>query len=74
MWFGLFAPPGTPAAVVQRVNAEMNKALRDKEVLDVLTTNGMVALGGSADMMKTMLQKDTVRWGPVVKASGATVD
>ncbi len=74
VWFGLFAPPGTPAAVVQRVNAEMNKALRDKEVLDVLTTNGMVALGGSADTMKTMLQKDTVRWGPVVKASGATVD
>ena len=74
VWFGLFAPAGTPAAVVQRVSAEMNKALRDKEVLDVLTTNGMVALGGSPDTMKTMLQKDTVRWGPVVKASGATVD
>ncbi len=74
VWFGLFAPAGTPAAVVQRVSAEMNKALRDKEVLDVLNTAGMVALGGSPDTMKTMLQKDTVRWGPVVKASGATVD
>ena len=74
VWFGLFAPAGTPAAVVQRVSAEMNKALRDKEVLDVLNTAGMVALGGSPDTKKTMLQKDTVRWGPVVKASGATVD
>jgi tripartite-type tricarboxylate transporter receptor subunit TctC len=74
VWFGLFAPPGTPAAVIQRVNAEMNKALRDKEVLEVLVTNGMVPLGGSPDTMKTMLQKDTVRWGPVVRASGATVD
>ncbi len=74
VWFGLFAPAGTPAAVVQRVSAEMNKALRDKEVLDVLNTAGMVALGGSPDTMKTMLQKDTVRWGPGVKASGATVD
>ena len=74
VWFGLFAPAGTPAAVLQRVSAEMNKALRDKEVLDVLNTAGMVPLGGSPDTMKTMLQKDTVRWGPVVKASGATVD
>jgi tripartite-type tricarboxylate transporter receptor subunit TctC len=74
VWFGIFAPANTPASVVQKLNAEMNKALRDKEVLDVLTTSGMVALGGSADQMKTMLQRDTVRWAPVVRASGATID
>lgn len=74
VWFGLFAPANTPPAIIQKLNAEMNKALRDKEVMDVLTSNGMVALGGNADLMKTMLQRDTVRWAPVVKASGATVD
>lgn len=74
VWFGLFAPSNTPAPIIQRLNVEMNKALRDKEVLDVLTTNGMVALGGSTDQMKTMLQRDTVRWAPVVRASGATID
>ena len=74
VWFGLFAPAHTPPAIVSKISAEMNKALRDKEVLDVLATNGMIPLGGSPELMKSILQKDTVRWAPVVKASGATID
>ncbi len=74
VWFGLFVPAGTPAAAVQKLNAEMNRALADKEVLDVLRTAGMVPTGGTAERLKTLLQQDTQRWAPVVKASGARLD
>ena len=52
----------------------MNRALADKEVLDVLRTAGMVTTGGTADRLKNLLQQDTLRWAPVVKASGARLD
>jgi tripartite-type tricarboxylate transporter receptor subunit TctC len=74
VWFGLFVPAGTPPAAVQKLNVEMNRALADKEVLDVLRTAGMVPTGGTAERLKTVLQQDTVRWAPVVKASGARLD
>jgi tripartite-type tricarboxylate transporter receptor subunit TctC len=74
VWFGLFAPAGTSPAIIEKVNAEMNRALKDKETLEVLHGAGMVALGGTSEQMKTLLQKDTVRWAAVVKASGAKVD
>ncbi len=74
VWFGLFVPAGTPAAAVQKLNVEMNRALADKEVLDVLRTAGMVTTGGTADRLKNLLQQDTLRWAPVVKASGARLD
>jgi tripartite-type tricarboxylate transporter receptor subunit TctC len=74
VWFGIFVPANTPAPIVQKINVEMNKALKDKEVLDLLAANGMVPLGGSSEQMRSMLHNDTVRWGPVVKASGATLD
>ena len=74
VWFGIFVPANTPAPIVQKINVEMNKALKDNEVLDLLAANGMVPLGGWSEQMRSMLHNDTVRWGPVVKASGATLD
>lgn len=74
VWFGLFAPAGTPRAVVDRVNLETSRALKDKDMLEVLQTAGMTPIGGTPDQMKALLQKDTMRWAEVVKASGAKID
>ena len=74
VWLGLFAPAGTPATVVDKVNAEANRALRHPEVLQVLRTSGLAPVGGTAVEMRRVLMEDTDRMGPVVKAAGATVD
>jgi len=74
VWFALFAPAGTPPAIIQKLNTEMNRALADKETMATLREQGMVIQGGTAEQLRTLLQKDTVRWGAVVKASGAKLD
>ena len=74
VWFGLFAPAGTPRAVVDKVNVETSRALNDKDMLEALQTAGMTPIGGTPDQMRALLQKDTRRWAEVVKASGAKID
>lgn len=74
VWFALFAPSGTPVSIVEKINNEVNKILKDKETQDVLQGAGMTILGGSIEQMKALIQKDTLRWEAVVKASGARID
>jgi tripartite-type tricarboxylate transporter receptor subunit TctC len=74
VWFGLFAPSGTPASIVAKVNAEINRALKDNETEQVLQKAGMNPIGGTPDQLRTLLQQDTARWAAVIKASGARLD
>lgn len=74
VWFGVFAPAGTPKPIVDKVNAVVNSALKDKEMIEVLRRAGMTATGGTVEQMRSTLATDTVRWAAVVKASGAKVD
>jgi tripartite-type tricarboxylate transporter receptor subunit TctC len=74
VWLGLFAPTGTPDATIEKINAEANRALKDPEVLQVLRTSGLAPVGGTPAEMKRVLAQDFERLGPVVKASGASVD
>ncbi|MGE4241073.1 Bug family tripartite tricarboxylate transporter substrate binding protein [Ramlibacter sp.] len=74
VWFALFAPAGTPAPIIQKLSAETNKALADKESLALLKEHGMLPLGGTPEQLRALLLKDTARWAPIVKASGAKVD
>jgi tripartite-type tricarboxylate transporter receptor subunit TctC len=73
-WFGILAPAKTPQAVVDKLNAEINAALKSPEVGEKIASEGGVALGGSAADFAALLQADLVRWGGIVKASGAKVD
>ena len=74
VWFGVFAPAGTPKPIVDKVNAVVNSALKDKEMIEVMRRAGMTATGGTIEQMRSTLATDTVRWAAVVKASGAKVD
>jgi tripartite-type tricarboxylate transporter receptor subunit TctC len=74
VWSGVFAPAGTPKPIVDKVNAVVNSALKDKEMIEVLRRAGMTATGGTIEQMRSTLATDTVRWAAVVKASGAKVD
>jgi tripartite-type tricarboxylate transporter receptor subunit TctC len=74
VWFGLFAPAGTPPAVIAKLNADINASLRDPQVLSILKNAGMEAVGGSADDLKATLVTDTTRWANVVKGANIRIE
>ncbi len=74
VWFGLFAPAGTPAAIIDKLNTETNRALKDKDAQEVLQAAGMSVVGGSVEHMRSVLQQDTTRWAAVIRAAGARID
>ncbi|HEY0887519.1 MAG TPA: tripartite tricarboxylate transporter substrate binding protein [Ramlibacter sp.] len=69
-WLGLFAPAGTPPAVVARLNAAIDKVLQMPEVREKLLAAGSVPAGGSSDAFARFLAVDYPKWGQVIKASG----
>ncbi len=73
-WFGLVAPAGTPPAIVQRLNAEAQKALADPGVRQRLADQGFDIMGGSAAEFAAFMKNEIDKWATVVKASGAKVE
>lgn len=67
-WVGLSAPKGTPAPVVQKVNAAVQAALRDPVLLKQLESEGMVTLSAGPEQYTQLVRTDTERWGQLVKA------
>jgi len=73
-WFGLLAPAGTPREVIGRLNAEFNKALKTPELSKRLADEGADAAGGTAEQFAALIRDEILRWGKVVRESGAKVD
>ncbi|TMH33579.1 MAG: hypothetical protein E6H58_08115 [Betaproteobacteria bacterium] len=73
-WKALLAPAGTPADLVKRLNAEVEKALKQPETIAKLNAEGSEALGGSPQRFADFLKTEHARWGALVKESGAQVD
>ncbi len=73
-WFGIAAPRGTPKAVIARVNAEMNLALKAPALRDLLGAQGAEPAGGTPEEFAALIKRDLAKWGKVVKESGARVD
>lgn len=61
-WFALFAPAATPAPVVERLNREVNDALRHPEVVDTLARQGIVPVGGSAADLAALVRRDAAKY------------
>jgi tripartite-type tricarboxylate transporter receptor subunit TctC len=73
-WFGVLAPAGTPAAVVARINTEVNKWLQSADAREKLLGQGAEAAGGSPEQFANHIRAESEKWTKVVKASGAKVD
>lgn len=74
VWLGLFAPAATPAAIVARLNAEVNNVLRAPDVIDKLAAQGVSPVGGTVEAFAQFVRADYARWGRIVKASGVKLD
>jgi len=73
-WFGIAVPAGTPKEIIARLNADGQRAVKSPEFVKRITDLGYEIIGGSPENMGSMIQDEYRRWGPIVKASGATVD
>jgi tripartite-type tricarboxylate transporter receptor subunit TctC len=73
-WQGVVAPTGTPVAIVQKLNEELNKALRHPDVRSKLAIQGAEPLGSTIADYGTYLRSEFGRWGKVVRDSGAKAE
>lgn len=73
-WFGLLAPAGTPADVVNRLQQETAKALGSPALKERLLAQGAIPSGMSPADFTKLIAAETKKWAEVVKASGAKVD
>ncbi len=69
-WIGVFAPGGTPSALVQRLNADMNGVLQLPDVKERLSKIGFEIVGGPADGFAKYVALEVVKWAGVVKSIG----
>ena len=73
-WNGLFTAAGTPKAVVDKINADVNTALNDPAIKAALDSQGLTAVGGSAEDFKRLLDADAKRWGAIIQKAGIKLD
>lgn len=73
-WDAVFAPAGTPAAVIDKVNAAVRKVLADPEVQTQLAARGAQAAPTSPQELRSFVSSEVERWGKAVHRAGATVD
>jgi len=72
-WFGIFAPRGTPAAIVNKLNAEFGRALKLPETSERFAVQGMQPGGGTPAELGAFLRAEIVKWGRVIKEAGIPV-
>ena len=73
-WFGLAMPKGSPKAAINRINAEVNKALAEPKMRERLLELGGLPIPGTPEDFGKTIADETKKWAVVVKQSGATAD
>ena len=71
---GLLGPAGIAPATVQRLNAELNKALSDTTVLKRFLDFGMEPMPGTPEQFRAFARAEARRWGPIIRDNGITLD
>jgi tripartite-type tricarboxylate transporter receptor subunit TctC len=73
-WYGAAGPKGMPRAVVDRLNAEMKRALDTPEVRGRFEREAIEPIGGTPEEFGEYIRSEMVKWGRLVKASGVKID
>jgi tripartite-type tricarboxylate transporter receptor subunit TctC len=69
-WNGIMAPAGTPAAIVERMSAEINRVIQSPEGREQMLKFGLLATGTTPAEFAAIIQRDTPRWGEVIRKAG----
>jgi len=70
-WFAYFAPAGTPADVIAKLSAEINRSLKLQDVIEKLATVGAEPVGTSPEELGRFLRVESAKFANLIKASGA---
>ncbi len=73
-WFGVIAPPGLPKPLLARIHAELTRAIKDPEIRDRLSEDGMDLVVGGPDEFAAIIKRDFAKWKRVVKENKITAD
>lgn len=73
-WHGVIAPKGTPKAIIDRLNGEINKAIKDPDFAKRIAQDGLEPAGGTPEVFGELLKREVVEWGEVVKAANVTAN
>jgi tripartite-type tricarboxylate transporter receptor subunit TctC len=73
-WFAIVAPPKTPAAVVDKINADVNEALRQGDVVARLAQLSAEPIGGTPQATAAYMREEVERWHKVIKAANVKLD
>lgn len=73
-WFGIFAPAGTPPAVVERLNNSINAAMNSQQMKDRLLTQGADPLSGTPQQLADLVRSELDKYGKIIKAAGIKVE
>ncbi|MGH8666652.1 MAG: tripartite tricarboxylate transporter substrate binding protein [Burkholderiales bacterium] len=73
-WYGLFAPLGTPAPIIDKLSSEVATLLKAPDVAERLAAMGAQAAPTTPEEFGRIVRSEIARWAPVVKASGASVN
>lgn len=74
MWYGVFAPPGTPATEVARLNRELQDILASPEVAAAFRTQGMDPAGGTPEAFARLVERDAQRWARLIESRRITAE
>ncbi len=69
-WYVMFAPANTPKDIMQRLNAEVNKAVKDPELRSTLGAQGVELTGGTAEAADAFVNGELERWAKIIKTTG----
>lgn len=73
-WVGLLTTAGTPREIVERLNAEVNRALADADLIAKLTAQGLSPAGGPPEAFQTLIATEIRNWAEVARAANIRVE
>jgi len=73
-WYAIAAPPGTPQDITEKINADVNEALRQPEIHERLKKLSAETFGGSREKAAAYMKEEIERWGNVIKAAGVKLE
>lgn len=74
LWFGIFAPAGTPLAIAERYNKEINEILRLPQVVEKLAKQGLTVVGGTPEHLSEFIARDIVKWQKLIAETGISAE